>query len=66
MHGIETAISSHGKATEKCKKLKVYSITYAILFEKVLLLLSKIDYEAANGNFSPPFNCVVLIHGKKR
>ena len=34
--------------------MKAYSITYTVLFEKVLLLLSKIDYEAADGNFSPP------------
>lgn len=44
-------------------KLKAYSITYTVLFEKVLLLLSKIDYEAVNGNFSQPFN---LIHGKNK
>lgn len=48
------------------KKLKKYSSTYAVQFEKILLLLSKIDYEAANGNFSALFNCVVLIDGKNR
>lgn len=47
------------------KKLKTNSSTYAVLFEKILLLLSKIDYKAANSNFSALFNCVVLIDRKK-
>lgn len=70
VHWIETAISPRGKATETCSSNKMKNWKRTQLLTRYCLkrslLLSKIDYEAANGNFFPPFNCVVLIHGKNR